>query len=143
MLLKIALKCPQFKIDHIIDNIEDIIELVGKDTPISKQILEHCLHETIHSRKIKELNWNKPKIKVDAFKHDTTFVDSKLVSSMICDKDKKHIEIRKLVDIKVISLRWMFQDGKRFCDLVSEFKGLERPSWFGHELLEAFFKTHW
>ena len=37
----------------------------------------------------------------------------------------------------------MFQDGKRFCDLVSLFKQLDRPSWFGHDLLVALFKTNW
>ena len=37
----------------------------------------------------------------------------------------------------------MFQDGQRFCDLVSKFKQLERPGWFGHDLIVALFKTNW
>ena len=105
-------------------------------------MLQHCLYETIQSRKIKEINWNKPKITIDAFTHDTTFIDSDLVTDEICDKNKKQ-ELRKCVDIKLISLRWMYQDGKRFCDLINEFKSLERPAWFGHQLLVAFFLTHW
>ena len=39
ILLLIALKCPHFKIDHLIDNIDDLIELIQKDTPISKLML--------------------------------------------------------------------------------------------------------
>ena len=52
-------------------------------------------------------------------------------------------DIRKMCDLKLISLRWMFQDGKEFSDLVSEFKKLERPAWFGHEFISALFKTNW
>ena len=44
-------------------------------------MLQHCLYETIQSRKIKEINWNKPKITIDAFTHNTTFIDSDLVTN--------------------------------------------------------------
>ena len=37
----------------------------------------------------------------------------------------------------------MFQDGKHFCHLVSEFMLLDRPSWFCNDLMIALFKTNW
>lgn len=95
----------------------------------------------MHTRKITELNWNRHKEALAAFKLDTTFVTSDQISAIISDPNKP--EKRQLVDIKIVSLRWMFQDRRRFCDLVSQFKGLERPAWFGHELLAALFKTNW
>ena len=76
-----------------------------------------------------------------AFRMDTTFINSDIVSDKINDnKNQKKIEF---VDIKIMSLRWMKQDGKRFCDLIYRFKQLDRPRWFGHQLLVALFKTHW
>ena len=49
----------------------------------------------------------------------------------------------RMINLKMLSLRWMLQDGNQFCDLVSKFSALNRPSWFGHPLLIALFKTHW
>lgn len=75
LLLRIALKCNEFQIDHIIDCTEDLIELVEKDTPISREIIEHCLFETAQSRQIKELNWNQDQVSIAAFQMDTTFIN--------------------------------------------------------------------
>ena len=47
-----------------------------------------------------------------------------------------------MINLKVISLRWMYQDGNNFCNLVYEFKKLGRPAWFGHEFMVALFKTN-
>ena len=142
MLLQMAKICPEFKIGHIVESTADLIKLVKKDTPISKDILQHCFYETVHTRKCKEINWNKNNTTTNALKFESTFVDSQTLSSEKALSDGKQ-DIRKMVDLKLISLRWMFQDGKEFSDLVSEFKKLERPAWFGHEFLVALFKTNW
>ena len=97
-----------------------MIELVEKDTPISREILEHALFQTVQSRQITELNWNKQNMGLEAIKRSSTLVTEDQISTKISDITKK--ERRQLVDIKIVSLRWMFQDGKRFCDLVSLFK---------------------
>ena len=76
MLLQMAKTCPEFKIGHIVESIADLIKLVKKDTPISKDILQHCFYETFHTRKVKEINWNKNNTTTNALKFESTFVDS-------------------------------------------------------------------
>ena len=91
------------------------------------------------------MNWNKSKESLDAWKNDTTFIASKnnrkTTYNIIADKNLP--EKRQIVDIKLVSLRWMFQDGKDFCDLVNAFIQLDRKSWFCHDLMIALFKTNW
>lgn len=48
-----------------------------------------------------------------------------------------------MVSLKLVSLRWMFQDGMHFSDLVVEFNALNRPSWFCQEFMIALFQTNW
>lgn len=40
-----------------------------------------------------------------------------------------------LVKLKILNLRWLYQDGKWFGDVVKMFKELGRETWFGHEFL--------
>ena len=56
--------------------------------------------------------------------------------------DSKHPRIR-MINLKMVGLRWMLQDDNQFCDLIQKFKDLKRPTWFGNPLLIALFKTHW
>lgn len=91
LLLKIALKCPDFNINHCLDNIENLVELVYKDTPISREILDHALYKTNCSKKITELNWNKSSQTLVAFKFDSTFITSDQVEKKISDVE----EVRK------------------------------------------------
>ena len=81
----IAKKCPEFKINHIVDCIEDLILLVKKDTPISKEILQHCFYETYHTRKIIEIDWNDEHGQLTAIKSDTTIVDGNKISLDVCN----------------------------------------------------------
>ena len=102
-----AKRCPEFKIGHIVESITDLIKLVKKDTPISKEILQHCFYETVQTRKVKEINWNKNNRKTNALRFESTFVDSQTLSIEKALSDGKQ-DIQKMVDLKLISLRWMF-----------------------------------
>ena len=99
------------------------MELIEKDTPITQEVLELTAFETIQSKKVTELNWNKSDSVLGAWRLDTTFFntneENKEFQNNLSNKNKR--ERRLMVNLKLVSLRWMFQDGKNFCDLVCEF----------------------
>ena len=74
-LLRIVKNCRDFQLDHCLDCIEDMIKLVGKDTPISKEVLQHAFTTTKQTREITTLNWNKNQKSFEAFRTETSLIN--------------------------------------------------------------------
>ena len=83
------MECKDFTLHHCLDSIDDMIELIEKDTPIGREVLSKAFFTTNQSELIKSLNWNSYETNLAAFKMDTTFITSDQVSDIISVKNAR------------------------------------------------------
>ena len=124
---------PDFSLDHCIDSLPDLIELIKRDTPTSRETFQRAFMSSHFSQLIKQIVWPDTREALLAFKSNTSLITNDITSEKTFKRGRDTNV--KLVNLQMLSLRWMLQDGNAFCDFVYYLKQQNNMAWFGEPLV--------